>query len=87
MKMRKELKKDEKLNDKTNKDNNIYFEINDELSDFNNDSTERPIQQISKSNISRQKSTDRRQQGHENKIQMEFMDESAKIPNFFQGNK
>ena len=53
-----------KLIDKTNKDN-IYFEVNDELSEFNNGCTERPVQRISESNVSREKSTDRKWQEHE----------------------
>ena len=41
------------LIDKTNKNDNIYFEINSELKDFNNDNVQykRPIQRICGSNI------------------------------------
>ena len=41
------------LIDKTNKNDNIYVEINDELGDFNNDNVQykRPIQRICESNI------------------------------------
>ena len=41
------------LLNKTNKNDNVYFETNDELSDFNNDSVQykRPIQRVSESNI------------------------------------
>ena len=50
------------LIDKTNRNNNTYFEINDELSDFNNDNVhhKRPIQQLGESDIVR--TTDRKQQ-------------------------
>ena len=46
--------------DKANRKNDIYFQINDELSDFNNDNiqSKRPIQQLSESNISRTTDTD-----------------------------
>ena len=42
-----------KLLNKTNKNDNVYFETNDKLSDFNNDSVQykRPIQRVSESNI------------------------------------
>ena len=36
-----------KIIDKTKKNTGIYFEINDELSDFNNDNFKRTIHQIS----------------------------------------
>ena len=51
------------LIDKTNRNDNIYFEINDELSDFNNDNVQykRPIQQVSESDIIGTTSTDRKQ--------------------------
>ena len=41
------------LIDKTNKNDNIYVEINDELGDFDNDNVQykRPIQRICESNI------------------------------------
>ena len=50
------------LIDKTNRNNNIYFEINDELSDFNNDNVQykRPIQRVSESDIVGITSTDRK---------------------------
>ena len=54
-----------KFIDKSNKNSSIYFEINDKLRDFTNNSTERPIQRISESNVSREKGTDRKRQGHE----------------------
>ena len=49
------------LFDKTNRNDNIYFEINDELSDFNNDNVQykRPIQRLSENDISRTTDTDR----------------------------
>ena len=52
------------LVDKTNRNDNIYFEINDELSDFNNDNVryKRPIQQLNESNISRTTDADRNRQ-------------------------
>ena len=58
-----------KLIDKTNKNNNIYFEINDELSDFNNDIVqyERPIQRVSESDNVGKTSTDGEQRQHTEK--------------------
>ena len=52
------------LIDKTNKNDNIYFKISDELSDFNNDNVQfkRPIQWVSEGNIVGKTSTDRKQQ-------------------------
>ena len=51
------------LIDKKNKNNNIYFEISDKLSDFNNDNVQykRPIQRLSESDIVRTTSTNRKQ--------------------------
>ena len=51
------------LIDKTNRNDNIYFKINDELSDFNNDKAQykRPIQRVSESDIVGTTSTDRKQ--------------------------
>ena len=69
--------------DKSNK-NSIYFEINHELGVFNNDSSERPIQQISESNISREKSTDRKRQGHEQRTNGVYRQISKK-PQFLSG--
>ena len=48
--------------DKTNKNNNIYFEINDELSDFKNDGVRynRKFRRVSEGDTIREKSTDRR---------------------------
>ena len=48
--------------DKTNKNKNIYFEINDELSDFKNDGVQynRKFRRISEGDNIREKSTDRR---------------------------
>ena len=54
-----------KLIDKTNKNTNIYLEINDELSDFNNDNLKRPVQRISEGDTKREASTDRKQQRQE----------------------
>ena len=52
------------LIDKTNINDNIYFETNDELSDFNNDNVqhERPIHRFGESNITRTTDTDRNRQ-------------------------
>ena len=51
------------LIDKINKNDNTYFEISEELSDFNNDNVQykRPIQRVSESNIIGTTSTDRKQ--------------------------
>ena len=48
--------------DKTNKNTSIYFEINDKLSDFNNDKLKRPVQRIIESGSKRETSTDRQQE-------------------------
>ena len=52
------------LIDKTNRNNNIFFEINDELRDFDNDNVQskRPIQRYSEVDIAR--ITGRKQQQH-----------------------
>ena len=70
--------------DKTNKNNNIYFEINDELSDIKNDGVRynRKFRRISKGDTIREKSTDRR-----DRQQRRMIDESAKRQDFFQKNK
>ena len=54
------------LINKTNRNDNIYFEINDELSDFNNDNVQykRPIQRVSESDIVGITSTDRKKRQH-----------------------
>ena len=49
-----------KIIDKTNKRTSIYFEINDELSDFNIGSFKRPVQWISEGDTRRETSADRR---------------------------
>ena len=49
-----------KIIDKTNKRTSIYFEINDELSDFNIGSFKRPVQRISEGDTRRETSADRR---------------------------
>ena len=51
------------LIDKTNRNDNIYFDISEELSDFKNDNVQykRPIQQVSESDIVGTTSTDRKQ--------------------------
>ena len=54
-----------KLIDKTNKNNHIHFETNGELSDFNNDSDKRTLQQIRGVNISRSITTNRKRQRRE----------------------
>ena len=53
-----------KVIDNSNEDDNIYFEISDELSNFKNDEVQRPIQRISESNTVRKitKRSDRRQE-------------------------
>ena len=54
------------LINKTNRNDNLYFEINDELSDFNNDNVQykRPVRRISESNIVETTNTDRKQRQH-----------------------
>ena len=54
-----------KLIDKTNKNTNIYFEINDKLSNFNNDNFKRPVQQIRESDSRGETSTNRKKQEQE----------------------
>ena len=54
-----------KLIDKTNKNTNIYFEINNELSDFNNDNFKRPVQRISEGDNRGDTCTNGKQQGQE----------------------
>ena len=51
------------LIDKTNRNNNIYFEISNYLSGFDNDNVQykQPIQRVSKSDIVETTSTDRKQ--------------------------
>ena len=51
-----------KLIDKTNKNTSIYFEINNELSDFNNDGLKQPVQRIGESDTRRKTSTDRQKE-------------------------
>ena len=52
------------LIDKTNRNNDIYFEINNKLSDFNNDNVQSKwsVRQLSESNISRTTDTDKNRQ-------------------------
>ena len=52
------------LIDKTNRNDNIYFEINDKLIDFKNDNIQykRPNQRVSESDTGRETRTDRKQQ-------------------------
>ena len=52
------------LIDKTNRDDNIYFETNDKLIDFKNDNIQykRPNQRVSESDTGRETRTDRKQQ-------------------------
>ena len=54
-----------KLIDKTNKNTNKYFEINDELSNFNNDNFKQPVQQIREGDSRRETSTNRKKQQQE----------------------
>ena len=54
-----------KLIDKTNKNTNIYFEINDKLSNFNNDNFKRPVQQIRESDSRGETNTNRKKQEQE----------------------
>ena len=71
------------LFDKTNRNNNIYSEINDELSEFNKDNVQykQPIQLLSEGDMSEQETE------NSSNIQQEVMDESAKSTDFFQNNK
>ena len=50
------------LIDKASKNSSIYFEINDKLSDFNNDNLKQPIQRINESDTRGETSTDRQQE-------------------------
>ena len=75
-----------KLIGKTNKDNNIYFEINDELSDFNNAALNDQFNELVKVTLEEKKVLTENDKDLNN-VQMEVMDESAKSPDFFQGNK
>ena len=68
-----------KLIDKTNKNTSIYFEINDKLSDFNNDNLKRPVQQIIESGSKRETSTDRQQERHTTRSNGQI----SKSPNSF----
>ena len=52
------------LIDKASKNSSIYFEINDKLSDFNNDNLKQPIQRINESDTRGETSTDRQQERH-----------------------
>ena len=47
-----------KIIDNTNKSTGMYFEINGELSHFNNDNFKEPVQRISESNTRRETSND-----------------------------
>ena len=47
-----------KLIDKTQKNTTIYFEINDELSDFTNGNLKRPVQRISEGDTREETGTD-----------------------------
>ena len=73
------------LIDKTNRNDNIYFEINDGLSDFNNDNVQykQPIQVVSESYIVGTTSTERKQRQYTTRN-----DRWVSIkPRFFQNNK
>ena len=52
--------------DKTNNNDNIYFEKNDKLSDFNNDNVQyiRPIERVSESDTVAKISTDQKSRQH-----------------------
>ena len=55
-----------KLIDKTNRNDHIYFEINNELSDFSNDKVQykRPVQQVSENDTVGKTSIDGKQRQH-----------------------
>ena len=76
-----------KLINKTNKNANIYFEINDEPSDFSNDSNKRTVQRISEGNITRETTAKTEKGNNKDSLQAEVMDKSRKNPNFSQDNK
>ena len=71
------------LIDKKIKNNNIYFEISDELSDFNNDNVQykRPIQWVSESDIVRTTSTNRKQRQYTTRNDKQV----SKKPQFLSG--
>ena len=73
------------LIDKTNKNDNIYLDISDELSDFNNDNVHINDQfnELVKVALSEQQALTE----NSDSIQQEMIDESAKSPDFFQNNK
>ena len=63
----------DKVIDKANRNNNIYFEINDELSDFKNDNVQyrRQVQRISEGDTVRETSTagkDRQQHRNDRRV-------------------
>ena len=69
-----------KVIDNISRQNVIYSEISDELSDFKNDNVQRPIQRISESNFVRDTT------GNQTDGNLQVMDESAKRQDFFQDN-
>ena len=75
-----------KIIGKTNKNNNIHFEVDDELSDFKNDNVQykRTIQRVSEIDTIKKKQILAEKQTTENSIEM--IDESAKSQDFFQDN-
>ena len=66
------------LIDKASKNSSIYFEINDKLSDFNNDNLNQFNELMKVTLEEKQALTD-----NKNDIQQDVMDESAKKSNFF----
>ena len=75
-----------KIIDKANKNASIYFEINDELSDFNNDSLKDQFNELEKGTLA-EKQALIEENSDKNNIQQEMRDKPAKSPDFFQDNK
>ena len=75
-----------KIIDKGNKNASIYFEINDELSDFNNDSLKDQFNKLEKGTLV-EKQALIEENSDKNNIQQEMRDKRAKSPDFFQDNK
>ena len=75
-----------KIIDKANKNASIYFEINDELSDFNNDSLKDQFNELEKVTLA-EKQALTEENSNKNNMQQEMIDKPAKSPDFFQDNK
>ena len=74
-----------KVIDNLNRDNNIYSEISDELTDFKNDSVQRTVQLASESDFVRETNGRRREQTDADE-NIQDMTKSAKSQDFFHDN-